>query len=62
MKIDLEEAYDKLEWSFIRRALVEFGLNEKPVALIMECISSTKMSLVINGSHSPEFSPSRGIR
>lgn len=29
LKIDLENAYDKLEWNFIRRALEEMKFLEK---------------------------------
>ena len=40
IKIDLEKAYDKLEWSFIRRMLIRINLPANLVELIMSCVSS----------------------
>ena len=62
VKIDLEKAYDRLEWSFIKMVLEHFGLPENCVKLIMSCASSTTTSILINGSKMDSFQPSRGIR
>ncbi|KAL0012862.1 hypothetical protein SO802_007970 [Lithocarpus litseifolius] len=62
IKIDLEKAYDRLEWSFIRMVLVHFGVPDNIVKLIMSCVSSTTTSISINGSKMDPFQPSRGIR
>lgn len=40
LKLDLEKAYDKLEWGFIRNCLFAYGLDEESVKLVMSCISS----------------------
>ncbi|XP_048496063.1 uncharacterized protein LOC125495441 [Beta vulgaris subsp. vulgaris] len=62
MKIDLEKAYDRLEWDFIRTSLLAIGFDEKTTNLCMECITTTTTSILINGRPSREFTPSRGIR
>ncbi|GLT27442.1 hypothetical protein SLA2020_024390 [Shorea laevis] len=62
IKLDLEKAYDCLEWSFIREALVFFNFPAKTISLIMSCISSTNISILVNGDKTEPFSPSRGIR
>lgn len=62
MKIDLEKAYDRLEWELIRKSLITLGFDEKTTNLCMECISTTSTSILINGHPSSEFKPSRGIR
>lgn len=62
MKIDLEKAYDRLEWELIRKSLITLGFDEKTTNLCMECISTTSTSILINGHLSSEFKPSRGIR
>ena len=62
VKIDLEKAYDRLEWSFIKMVLEHFGLPENIVKLIMSCVSSTTTSILINGSKMDSFQPTRGIR
>lgn len=61
-KIDLEKAYNKLEWDFIRAALISFNFDEASISLIMSAICSNRTSILINGKPSEAFSPSRGIR
>ena len=62
VKIDLEKAYDRLEWSFIKMVLEHFGLPKSIVKLIMSCVSSTTTSILINGSKMDSFQPTHGIR
>ena len=62
IKLDLEKAYDKLEWSFIREMLIRFNFPENLIELIMSCISSVTTSLLFNGGTMDPFCPSRGIR
>ena len=62
LKLDLEKAYDRLEWGFIRRVLHYFKFPEAVISLIMNCILSTEMAVVVNGRVSRCFKPSRGIR
>ena len=62
VKIDLEKAYDRLEWSFIKMVLEHFSLLENIVKLIMSCVSSTTTSILINGSKMDSFQPTHGIR
>jgi hypothetical protein len=62
IKIDLEKAYDRLEWSFIRLTLQHFNLPQWWIDLIMSCISSSHLSILVNGEKTESFAPSRGIR
>jgi hypothetical protein len=62
IKIDLEKAYDRLEWSFIRLTLQFFKFPSGWIDLIMSCVSSTSLSVLVNGERLTEFAPSRGIR
>lgn len=39
MKIDLEKAYDKIEWTFVADTLSEVGIPRQMIQLIMSCIS-----------------------
>ena len=61
-KIDLDKAYDKLAWSFIKFTLRFYHFPELVVNLILNCISSSLVSILWNGQTSLAFYPTRGIR
>ena len=62
IKIDLEKAYDRMEWSFIKVVLEHFKFPTSFVNLVMECISSSSVAILLNGAPLDSFSPSRGLR
>ena len=62
IKIDLEKAYDRLNWNFILDTHRDVGLPDNLSSLILECISSATMNLIWNGGKSDSFKPFRGIR
>ena len=62
IKIDLEKAYDHLEWSFIRDILTLFKFPNQLISLIMSCVSSSSISILLNGRALDPFQLSRGIR
>lgn len=62
LKVDLEKAYDKVDWTFLRRILVKIGLIPNMVSLIMYIISSAQLSVIWDGISSQPFRPQRGIR
>ena len=62
IKIDLEKAYVRLEWSFIRETLSLFKLPKDLITLIMSCVSSSSIAILFNKGALESFRPSRGIR
>lgn len=62
IKIDLEKAYDRLDWDFIRDTLFEVGLNNTWVRNIMSCIETSRLSILWNGEKLNWFKPERGTR
>lgn len=62
IKVDLEKAYDKIEWSFIREVLINSNLPNHLVALIMIYVSSVSTFILFNGDNVDHILPSRGIR
>lgn len=49
IKVDLEKAYDRLSWKYIRSSLLDAGLPLSFIELIMRCVESTSMSVIWNG-------------
>lgn len=62
IKIDLEKAYDLMEWSFMRNVLLSLNFHMDTMELILSCISTTFVSLLLNGEQLEEFQPLRGLR
>ncbi|GLT74509.1 hypothetical protein SLA2020_463010, partial [Shorea laevis] len=62
IKLDLEKAYDRLEWGFIKEALLFFNFPPSLISIIMSCISLSKFAVIINGGTTEYFQPSRGLR
>ncbi|XP_016178547.1 uncharacterized protein LOC107621000 [Arachis ipaensis] len=62
IKYDFEKAYDRLRWSFLQQCLMEFGIPNLLVQIIMECILSVAYNVIWNGEKTEEFRPSRKIR
>ncbi|KAL5752311.1 hypothetical protein ACOSQ2_022818 [Xanthoceras sorbifolium] len=61
-KIDLIKAYDKIQWRFIREVLVEIGVENKLLELIICCVSSVDFKVILNGEVSNSFTPGCGLR
>lgn len=48
VKLDLEKAYDGLEWSFIHIVLQAFHFPLKLLRIIMGCVTSPSTSILVN--------------
>ncbi|XP_021734876.1 uncharacterized protein LOC110701551 [Chenopodium quinoa] len=62
VKIDFEEAYYRLRWSFIRESLMKLHLPQLIIEVVMKCISSIKLQILWNREPTEASFPSRGIR
>ncbi|XP_061347977.1 uncharacterized protein LOC133293425 [Gastrolobium bilobum] len=62
VKVDLEKAYNRINWVFLRNTLDEVGLHQQTIELIMEDFSYVSMSVLWEGAKTEEFTPTRGIR
>uniref|UniRef100_A0A453E7K8 Reverse transcriptase domain-containing protein n=1 Tax=Aegilops tauschii subsp. strangulata TaxID=200361 RepID=A0A453E7K8_AEGTS len=61
-KLDLSEAYDRVDWEFLEQALIKWGFSREWISWIMACVKSVKYSIKFNGKLLESFTPSRGLR
>ncbi|XP_061361919.1 uncharacterized protein LOC133305695, partial [Gastrolobium bilobum] len=62
VKVDLEKAYDRLDWDFVRETMKDVGFPESLTDLVYNCISTSSMNLLRNGVRTKAVVPGRGIR
>ena len=62
LKVDFRKAYDKVNWDFLHLTFAQFGLPSSTINLIMNCTTSTSLSLKWNNEVCHNFSPTRGLR
>ncbi|GKV45602.1 hypothetical protein SLEP1_g52666 [Rubroshorea leprosula] len=61
-KIDFEKAYDKVSRRFLEFMLQKTGFSNTWRKWIMECLSSSMVSVLVNGSPTRQFTISRGLQ
>ncbi|GKD75980.1 putative reverse transcriptase domain, reverse transcriptase zinc-binding domain protein [Tanacetum coccineum] len=61
-KVDIQKAYDTVDWKFLHDVLVGFGFHPRMIGWIMKCVTSTSFSLSINGYLHGYFKGKRGLR
>ncbi|KAL4339651.1 hypothetical protein GQ457_08G033250 [Hibiscus cannabinus] len=62
LKLDMEKAFDRVEWTFLRSVLLRLGFHSDWVDLLMGCVSTVSFRIRINGRLSPVLIPQRGLR
>nr|GEZ39445.1 hypothetical protein [Tanacetum cinerariifolium] len=61
-KVDIQKAYDTVDWNFLRSVLGSFGFHTRIIGWIMECVTSTSFSISINGCLHGYFKGKRSLR
>lgn len=61
-KVDFEEAYDNVDWNFLRYMLNRMGFGNKWKRWMELLVFSSNMSVLVNGSPTKEFEVSKGLR
>ncbi|KAL4318837.1 hypothetical protein GQ457_18G015900 [Hibiscus cannabinus] len=61
-KVDFRKAYDSVDWAFLIFVMKKMGFGSRWCSWIQDCISSTMISVLVNGSSTKSFNISRGLR
>lgn len=62
LKVDLQKAFDSVDWMFLLAALQRFGFPQQFVGWIEECVTTVSYSVGINGAMYGFFKGRRGLR
>lgn len=62
IKLDFEKAFDSVNWRFLSSMLLNFGFGVKWISWLKECVTTAKLSMLVNGSPTEEFCPQKGLR
>lgn len=62
IKLDMEKAYDRVEWHFLVDIMTKMGFASSWIDTVMSLVSTVSYCFKINGTISDSFRPSRGLR
>ncbi|XP_068639159.1 uncharacterized protein [Aristolochia californica] len=62
LKLDLEKAFDRVNWILLDEIMEKMGFSERWRFWIQNCVGSASYSLLLNGSVCGYFKGTRGIR
>lgn len=62
LKFDFHKAFDLFLWDYVDEVMNYMNFGSKWRSLIQECISGSKLAILINGSPRQEFGIERGLR
>lgn len=62
VKVDIQKAFDSLEWCFLEQVLKKLGFSRRMLTWIMMCVKNVKYCFQINGVLSNSRQAKRGLR
>lgn len=61
-KVNFKKAYDSIDWEYLMSTMEGMGFPVKWTKWIYECLVTTLVSMLLNGSHTKEFHLGCGLR
>ena len=62
IKLDFQKAYDSVNWAFLKMVMEKIGFGRKWIRWIMNCVTSTSLSILLNGSPLKPLKMEKGLR
>lgn len=62
IKLDMSKAYGRVEWTYLDMIMERLGFQSQFISLIMNCVSSTSFSILVNGTPTGHILPTQGLR
>jgi hypothetical protein len=62
LKLDLKQAFDCINWNFLKLILLKCGFGAAFTNWMMGCITTATLAVLINGEASKSFHSERGLR
>ena len=54
--------YDKLSWNYMEKTMEAYGFDNHWIKWVMNLVSMTSFSLLVNGAPTKPFYPSKGLK
>lgn len=61
MKLDFAKAFDTVRWDFVYQTLDNISFGPKGIQCIKRVLESSKISVLVNGVPTNEFTLTRGL-
>uniref|UniRef100_A0A0A9DL65 Reverse transcriptase domain-containing protein n=1 Tax=Arundo donax TaxID=35708 RepID=A0A0A9DL65_ARUDO len=63
VKLDMNKAYDRVEWDFLENMMTKLGFHQRWISMIMACVKIVNYRVYFNGTSTTNtFIPKRGLR
>ncbi|XP_021742818.1 uncharacterized protein LOC110708902 [Chenopodium quinoa] len=62
IKLDMNKAYDRVNWDFLFRLLQAYGFPPYWIQIIRQCVSTVSFQVLVNGNPLKAFQPQCGLR